>query len=110
MDESRQVWLDPSGIGSRGMYELLWAAVGVAHPSWRHLPTTHWVMNLEWYKAIRRASLRDDADDDARDETKWEPDPADMVLGWYIVVTEDGDAPYLADGRSQHTRELFSHA
>ena len=69
------------------------------HPSWRGLPTTHWVMNLEWYKAIRRASLPPDADDDARDETKWEPQHGDMVLGWEITVTGDGGQPHLVDGR-----------
>jgi hypothetical protein len=54
----------------------------------------HWVMNLEWYKAIRRTFLRDD--DAARDEAEWEPQPADMFLGYYITVTEDGGRPYLA--------------
>ena len=55
-------------------------------------------MNLEWYKAIRRTYLPPDADAEARDETKWEPDPDDMVLGRYITVTEDGGEPHLVDG------------
>jgi len=59
----------------------------------------HWVMNLEWYKAIRRAFLRPDADDDASDEAKWEPTVIDTVLGYYVTVTEDGGRPHLADGR-----------
>jgi hypothetical protein len=59
------------------------------------LRPTRWVMNLEWYKAIRRAYLRDD--DDARDEAKWEPSDIDTVLGYYITVTEDGGRPHLVD-------------
>jgi len=76
------------------------------HPAWRNLPTTHWVMNLECNKAIRRASLRPDLppNDEARDETKWEPQHGDMVLGWHITATEDGGKPHLVDGSTTHTK------
>jgi hypothetical protein len=80
------------------MYDLLSHAAYDAHPAWRQLRTTHWVMNLEWYKAIRRAFLSPDADDDARDETKWKPAHGDMVFGYDITVTEDGGTPHLVDG------------
>jgi hypothetical protein len=56
-------------------------------------------MDLEWYTAIRRACLPSDADDEARDESKWIPDTGDMVLGYRITVTEDGGWPHLVDGR-----------
>jgi hypothetical protein len=58
-----------------------------------------WVMALDWYKAIRRVSLPEDADDEARDESKWIPDPGDAVLGYRIIVTADGGPPHLTDGR-----------
>jgi len=82
------------------IWDVLVKAVGDTHPSWRNLPTTHWVMNLDWYKAIRRAFLPPDLppDDDARDETKWEPQHGDMVLAYNITVTEDGGKPHLVDG------------
>jgi hypothetical protein len=89
------------------MFDLLKNAEIVPHPSWRRLSTTHWVMDLEWYKAIRRAFLPEDADDDARDETKWEPQHGDMVLGYTITVTGDGGAPHLADGRPAELRALI---
>jgi hypothetical protein len=60
------------------------------------LRPTRWVMNLEWYKAVRRAFLR--PDDNDRDETKWEPTDIDTLLGYYITVTEDGRRPHLVDG------------
>ena len=62
-----------------------------------NLRSVRWVMNLEWYKAIRRAFLR--PDDDARDEAAWEPSDVDTVLGYYITVTEDGGRPHLTDSR-----------
>ena len=80
------------------IWDTLVKAGGDTHPAWRNLPTTHWVMNLEWYKKIRRASLPPDADAKTRDETKWEPQDDDMVLGWKITVTEDGGQPHLVDG------------
>lgn len=83
-----------------GMYDLLGEAVRAAGPSWRQLSTTRWVMNLEWYKAVRRAFLRPDADDEDRDESRWEPQEGDTVLGYCITVTGDGGEPHLADGRT----------
>ena len=73
-------------------------------PAWRCLVTTHWVMSLEWYKAIRRAFLPEDAGDEARDEAKWEPQPGDMMLGWKVTVTGDGGKPHLVDGRPAELR------
>jgi hypothetical protein len=82
------------------LYGLLQEASHRAHPSWRRLDTTHWVMGPAWYMAIRRVSVAHLPDDDeARDESKWEPDPGDAVLGYGITVTEDGGEPHLADGR-----------
>jgi hypothetical protein len=66
------------------------------------LRPVHWVMNLEWYKAIRRTFLR--PGDDARDEAEWEPQSGDMVLGWKITVTGDGGKPHLVDGRPAELR------
>jgi hypothetical protein len=86
-------------MNGKAIYDVLCRAQYDAHPSWRRLVTTHWVMDLEWYKAIRRAFLPADADDEARDETKWEPQQGDMVLGYDITVAEDGGAPHLVDGR-----------
>ena len=81
------------------IHDLLRGAEHDAHPSWRGLHTTHWVMSLEWYKAIRRAFLPSGAGDEARDEAKWEPLPGDMVLGYKVTVTGDGGQPHLVDGR-----------
>ena len=81
------------------LYDMLWNAAYDAHPSWRNLTTTHWVMNLDWYKKIRRGFLREDASDEDRDELKWVPDPGDMVLGYKITVTGDGGEPHLVDDR-----------
>ena len=61
------------------------------------LRPARWVMNLEWYRAIRRAFLR--PDDDARNEAEWEPTDIDTVLGYYVTVTEDGGRPHLVDSR-----------
>lgn len=104
-------------VTGQELYDLLRNAEYDAHPSWRRLSTTHWVMNLDWYKAIRRAFLpppaADDdeavrqAKDEARDEAKWEPAPGDMVLGYGITVTEDGGTPHLADGRPADLRALI---
>ena len=91
-------------VSGQEIFGLLLHAEHDAHPSWRHLVTTHWVMNLEWYKAIRRTILPPDADDEARDEAKWEPAHGDMVLGYDITVAEDGGAPHLADGRPAELR------
>jgi hypothetical protein len=90
---------------SHEVYDLLRNAEYDAHPSWRRLATTHWVMSPEWYMTVRRAFLpppdddEDEAAREARDESKWVPDPGDMVLGYTITVTGDGGAPHLADGR-----------
>jgi hypothetical protein len=97
----------PPMVSTKEVYEVLVKAGDGTHPQWRILATTHWVMSLDWYKAIRRASLPPDADDDARDETKWEPQPGDMVLGWHIRVTEDGGQPHLVDGRPAELRALI---
>ena len=88
-------------LSGKEIHDLLLRAENDAHPSWRRLHTTHWVMNLEWYKAIRRAFLPPDLppDDEARDEAKWEPQYGDMVLAYRITVTENGGQPHLADGR-----------
>lgn len=97
------------GLSGKELFDLLSNAEYDAHPSWRCLSTTHWVMNLEWYKAIRRAFLPPGlpADDEARDEAKWEPQAGDMVLARYITVTEDGGQPHLADGRPAELRALI---
>lgn len=91
------------------IYDLLRNAECDAHPFWRRLSTTHWAMDLEWYKAIRRAFLSPDLppDDEARDEAKWEPRHGDMVLGYHITVTEDGGPPHLVDGRPSDLRALI---
>jgi hypothetical protein len=91
---------DP-GLSGKDLYDLLRNAEYDAHPSWRHLTTTR------WYKAIRRASLPLDADDEARDEAKWEPRPGDMVLAYNITVTGDGGQPHLVDGRPAELRALI---
>ena len=64
------------------------------------LRPARWVMNLEWYKAVRRAfpAVPGLGDDDA-DEAKWKPHPADTLLGYYVTVTEDGGRPHLAEQR-----------
>jgi hypothetical protein len=94
-------------VNGKELLTLLCKAEDAAHPIWRRLHTTHWVMNLEWYKAIRRASLPPDLppDDEARDEAKWEPQHGDTVLGYDITVTEDGGQPHLVDGRPADVRE-----
>jgi hypothetical protein len=99
---------DP-GLSGKELHDLLSNAEYDAHPSWRHLTTTHWVMSLEWYKAIRRAFLPPGLppDDEARDESKWEPQHGDMVLAYHITVTKDGGAPHLADGRPAKLRALI---
>jgi len=99
---------DP-GLSAEEIWQHLVHAGEGTHPAWRCLVTTHWVMNLEWYKAIRRASLPPDLppDDEARDESKWEPDPGDMMLGWKITVTGDGGRPHLVDGRPAELRALI---
>jgi hypothetical protein len=94
-------------VTSKELYDLLRNAEYDAHPSWRHLTTTCWVMNLEWYKAIRRAFLPSDADDEDKDESKWEPQHGDMVLGYNITVTGDGGQPHLVDGRPAELRALI---
>ena len=93
-------------LSPKEIWQALIKAGEGTHPAWRRLSTTHWVMNLEWYKAIRRASLPPDlpADDDARDEAKWEPHPGDMLIGWQITVTGDGGQPHLVDGRPAELR------
>jgi hypothetical protein len=96
--------MPPRPMGGRELYGLLANAEYGTPPSWRHLATTHWVMNLEWYKAIRRSCLPEDADDDARDESKWVPDPGDMILRYTVTVTGDGGAPHLVDGRPENLR------
>ena len=108
-DEARQVWVRPEGVDGKEMYDLLRNAEYVAHPAWRSLVTTHWVMDLEWYKAVRRVFLQPGLppDDEARDESKWEPADGDMVLGYNIVVTEDGGSPHLADGRPDEERAFL---
>jgi hypothetical protein len=88
----------PGALNGPEVYDLICKTAAVA-PAWRHLRTTHWVMNLEWYRAVRRAFLRPDADDDDRDESKWEPQPGDTVFGYRIIVTGDGGVPHLVDGR-----------
>jgi hypothetical protein len=101
---------DPQDIRDpREMYDLLRNAEYVPHPSWRHLTTTHWVMNRDWYMAVRRAFLKPDLpeNDPARDESEWEPDPGDMVLGYPIAVTEDGGTPHLEDGRPEEYRAML---
>jgi len=97
------------GSSAKEIYEVLVKAGEGTHPAWRILTTTHWVMSLEWYKAIRRASLPPDLppDDEARDETRWEPHPGDMMLGWKITVAEDGGKPHLVDGRPAELRALI---
>jgi hypothetical protein len=79
-------------VSSQEVYDLLRDAEYNAD-----LRPTRWVMSLEWYKAIRRAFLR--PDDNDRDEAKWEPSPDDMLLGYYVTVTEDGGRPHLTDSR-----------
>ena len=91
-------------MNTRELYEMLVKAGEGTYPEWRTLLTTHWVMSLEWYKAFRRASLPPDADDEARDETRWEPQPGDMLIGWPVTVTEDGGSPHLVDGRPAELR------
>jgi hypothetical protein len=83
----------------KAIHAMLQEAAGRAHPSWRR--RSHWVMDLEWYTAIRRAFLPPDADEEARDESTWIPDPADMVLGYPITVIDDGGWPHLVDGRTE---------
>jgi hypothetical protein len=77
-------------VSSQDVYDLL-RDVGYN----ADLRPARWVMNLEWYKAIRREFLR--PDDDARNEAEWEPSDIDTVLGYYITVTEDGGRPHLAE-------------
>jgi hypothetical protein len=95
MDESRQVYSELPGIDTWHMYDLLCSAVQAACLSRCSYSGAHWVMDLEWYKAVRRAFLPAGADAEARDEAKWEPQPGDMVLGYEIIVLRDGGAPYL---------------
>ena len=94
---------------AKEVYKMLVKAGEGTHPAWRCLVTTHWVMDLEWYKAIRRAFLPPGLppDDDARDEAKWDPQPGDMMLGWKVTVTEDGGQPHLVDGRPADLRALI---
>jgi hypothetical protein len=66
-----------------------------ADPFIRSLGSTRWLMGPDWYKALRRACLPPDADDEARDESKWTPDPDDMMLGRKITVTEKEGPPRL---------------
>ena len=92
---------DP-GLSTKEIWQQLVRAGEGTHPAWRRLPTTHWVMNLEWYKAISRASLPPDLPPD--DETRWEPQPGDMLIDWQITVTGDGGRPHLVDGRAAGLR------
>ena len=96
---------DP-GLSTEEIWQQLVKAGDGTHPAWRRLATTHWVMNLDWYKAIRRASLPPDLPpgDEARDEARWEPQPGDMLIGWQITVTGDGGRPHLVDGRPAELR------
>lgn len=89
---------DPDALNPGQLYETLIRAADTAHPLLRNLKTSHWEMGLDWYLALRRASLPPELpdDDEARDESKWKPDPADTVLGYCITVIPGAGGPRLA--------------
>ena len=62
-------------------------------PDWDRVSRQHWVMDLSWYKRIRREfSIPDDPEPD---EEKWAPDPHDTLFGYPMEVREDGGKPHL---------------
>lgn len=63
-------------------------------PDWYHVSRQHWVMNLDWYKQIRRDTAWRNSDAE-QDEDKWIPAPGDQILGYPVEVREDGGEPHL---------------
>lgn len=57
-----------------------------------HVSRQRWVMNLDWYKQVRREVA---IPDDEPDEDKWVPGPDDSIFGYPIEVREDGGEPHL---------------
>jgi hypothetical protein len=83
-------------LSPRELYDALVRILDRTHPFLRSLRIAHWEMSLDWWLAIRRAAVSHlDEDDPARDESKWVPDPEDIVLGYRITVTDGGGAPHL---------------
>jgi hypothetical protein len=80
------------------LWELLLQACH-GTPDWYGVSRRHWVMDLGWYKQIRRYATQYRPDPEP-DEDKWVPGPDDTLFGYPVTVCEDGCEPYLAgDGQ-----------
>lgn len=51
-----------------------------------------WVMDLDWYKRIRREFPMADSEPD---EAKWIPAPGDRLMGRPVVVRDGGGEPHI---------------
>jgi hypothetical protein len=80
----------PRADGDGDLYSSLAAAYGAVPPMIRQDPQTHWVMDLDWYKQIRRIM-------NCADER--EPSQMDRLLGIEITVMDDGGVPHLENRR-----------
>jgi hypothetical protein len=76
-----------------GLYKSAVAAAYAIDPRIRRDGQTRWVMDLTWYKLMRRMS------GDDSDPEKWVPSPDDTFLGIRVMVTEDGGAAHLENRR-----------
>jgi len=78
------------------MLALLQAARYHADPVALDNPRIRWVMNLRWYKKVRKAAqtmIRDVTDEEVEE---WEPSSKDSLFGIKIHVTEKESFPRLS--------------
>jgi len=73
-----------SGLGDRLLAEFARA----------HRCRMTWVMNLAWYKQIRRVTVTSQPEGE-EDEDKWVPDIDDLMFGLPILVRDDGGEPHV---------------
>src|SRR5258708_15385447 len=80
------------------LYHALVDAQYAVHPAIRIESHCRWVMDLDWYKQVRRLAASFDRRA-GEDEEKWKPDPSDLLLGMPVTVTADGGLPHLENPR-----------
>lgn len=75
-------------------------------PDWYHVSGRHWVMDLGWYKKVRRYMLQFMPDAES-DEDKWVPGPDDTIFGFPVEVREDGGQPHLVSADHEAAGRLL---
>lgn len=76
-----------------GLCKSAVAAAYAIDPMIRRDGHTRWVMDLTWYKLMRKMS------GDESDPSKWAPSPGETFLGIPVMVIDDGGAAHLENRR-----------